>query len=172
MCLLGRLSDFWEQNSDGFSLSTPARQLIEASLRDSTERQYGSKWRKWLHYCSLQRISPTSPTVINVIEFLTELFETGHSHSSINGYRSAISSTVAIVDGFKLGQHPLVTRLMKGVFNKRPPQQKLFSSWSVKKVLLTLQKWSPSESLSLKLLTLKTIALLALSTGKRCSAVQ
>ena len=38
------------------------------------------------------------------------------------------SSALIPIDGFQVGQHPLVVRLMKGVFNSRPPRTKIFSN--------------------------------------------
>ena len=67
-----------------------------------------------------------------------------------------MSSTLLPIEGVKVGEHPLICRLLKGVFNQRPPITKLVPSWSVKKVLEVLQDWSPLRSLDLKTLTLKT----------------
>ena len=38
-------------------------------------------------------------------------------------------------------------------------------------MLRTLEGWSPSNSLDLKVLTIKTAALLAVATGRRCSSL-
>ena len=35
------------------------------------------------------------------------------------------------VDGTRVGQHPLVTRFLKGVFNSRPPAPKYVATWDV-----------------------------------------
>ena len=37
---------------------------------------------------------------------------------SLNAYMSAISSMPEKVDGYEVGQHPLVARLLKGVFHQ------------------------------------------------------
>lgn len=86
-------------------------------------------------------------------------------------HRSALSSTLKPIEGYQVGQHPLVKRLMRGVFNTRPPVKKLCESWSVLKVLQLLKTWSPATTLDLKCLTLKTLMLLALATAKRCSSL-
>ena len=70
-----------------------------------------------------------------------------------------------------MGSHPMVIRLMKGVFNKRTPVQALVPTWSVGKVLVMLKKWHPAEGLDLKTLTLKVAMLLALATARRCSSL-
>ena len=62
-----------------------------------------------------------------------------------------------------MGQHPLVTRLLKGAFNDRPPLPKYTSTWDVQVVLDYLQSPGENENLSLKQLTWKTVMLLALT---------
>ena len=85
----------------------------------------------------------------------------------IKQHRAALSSTFKSLYGYCVGQHPLVCRLLKGIFNLRPPRPKLCPSWSVKGVLDTLKDWCPSSSLSLKCLTFKTCMLVALASAKR-----
>ena len=43
-----------------------------------------------------------------VANFLASLFEEGYQYSSINAYRSAISSVHDRVDGVNVGQHPTI----------------------------------------------------------------
>jgi hypothetical protein len=45
------------------------------------------------------------------------------------------------VDGVVIGEHPLVTRLMKGVFMKRPSRRKVPVVWNPSKVLDVFQHW-------------------------------
>ena len=49
--------------------------------------------------------------------------------------------------GIQIGQHPDVVRLMKGVFNTRPPIKRLVPEWDLRKVLEMLTK-SPFESMN------------------------
>ena len=58
----------------------------------------------------------------DALDFLAEKFQAGLKYHSLNCYRSALSSALIPIDGFHMGQHPLVVRLMKGVFNSRPPE--------------------------------------------------
>lgn len=51
--------------------------------------------------------------------------------------------------GYDVGQHPLVTRLFKGVFNDRPPLPKYSNTWDVRIVLYYLQSRGDNEGLSL-----------------------
>ena len=168
---LGRVHDFWESRVEVYGLSNEAQELVGASWRNSTEQHYGSAWRKWCRYCSEFGFSPTSPTLNNILDYLAHLFKLGYKYRSINVHRSALSSTLKPIQSYQVGQHPLVKRLMKGVFNSRPPVKKLCESWSVMKVLQLLKTWSPAKTLDLKCLTLKTLMLLALATAKRCSSL-
>jgi len=59
----------------------------------------------------------------------------------VNAYRSAISALHSKVDGHAIGQHPLVTRMLKGVYNERPPLPRYSSFWYVGEVLRYVQIW-------------------------------
>ena len=153
-------------------LSQGAIKLVEASWRQSTEAQYSSCWRKWTVWATMHGISSSSPALSDVLNFLAELYDQGLQYRTINTMRSTLSSTLPKYNGYLVGQHPLITRLMKGIFNSRPVVPKLFPAWSVRTVLSTLAEWSPANSLSLKLLSLKTIMLVALATAKRASSLK
>ena len=58
---------------------------------------------------------------------------------------------------------------MKGIFELRPPQPRLFTTWSVMTVLKYLKSLSRPEDLNLKQLTLKVVMLSALVSAARCS---
>ena len=73
------------------------------------------------------------------------------------------------VDGVQVGQHPLVTRFLKGVFNSRPPALRYSSTWDVNIVLSYLRSLPDNTSLPLTLLTYKLAMLMALSNADRCS---
>ena len=96
------------------------------------------------HFCLFERYS-----------YLTAQFHAGHGYRSLNVYRSAISSIHPKLDGYGVGSHPLVCRLLKGVFNKRPPLPKYHSTWSVESVIAYVSSMGPNNSLCLKQLTHK-----------------
>ena len=97
-----------------------------------------------------------------VINFLAHLFEQGYEYHSINSYRSAISSVHEKIDGYKIGQHPLVARTLKGIFHERPPQPRYSETWDVTRVTSYIESLG-DDSLSLADLTHKTVMLLALT---------
>ena len=71
-----------------------------------------------------------------------------------------ISGPVTEVVNF---QHPLVSRLLKGAFRSRPHLLRYTGTWDVSKVLFLLAQQDISDSCSLKVLSLRTTMLLALT---------
>ena len=102
-------------------LSEEATSLLLKSWRTKTNRSYNSLFRKWHSWCHSWGSDPFSGPVKEVVNFLANLHDEGYTYHSLNSYQSAISSVHERVDGCPVGQHPLVIRLMKGVFNDRPP---------------------------------------------------
>lgn len=96
----------------------------------------------------------------------------GKAYSTVNTYRSAVSSVLEVVAGRKLGSHILVTRFMKGVFMAKPPQPKYRDTWDVRVVTEYLKHLSPYSGLKLKELTLKVATLTALASAQRCQSLQ
>ena len=63
----------------------------------------------------------------------------------------------------KPGDLPVVSRFMKGIFRLKPPTPRLSSPWDVKRLLEFLATLDPLAGLTLKMLSLKLSALLALT---------
>ena len=65
---------------------------------------------------------PASGSTSDVANFVMELYEEGYQASFLNAFRYAISSThdQILVDGVKIGKHPLLCRVLKGAFHARP----------------------------------------------------
>lgn len=72
------------------------------------------------------------------------------------GTRSALSSFI-FIDRQPVGVHPLVRKLLTGVFNKRPALPKHKEIWCIEPVLKTLQMLSPVKKFSFCALTLKLL---------------
>lgn len=85
-----------------------------------------------------------------------------------------LSSVLQPVSNLPVGQHPYIIRLLKGVFNSRPPQVKLLPEWDLKVVLTMLQRtpFEPLKEASLKLTTFKAVFLIAICSFRRCSDLQ
>jgi hypothetical protein len=75
--------------------------------------------------------------------------------------------TMAPIDGAKVEDHPLIKRLMSGIFNERPSRRANPALWDPLKVLSVFQHWP--VSLPLSSLMRKGAFLMALTTAKRPS---
>jgi hypothetical protein len=107
-------------------------------------------------------------------EFLTYLYDQGLKYKTITGYRSMLSSILPPVEKFQIGQHPFIIRLLRGIFNERPPIRKLVPEWDLPLVLECLKKppFEPMKDASLKFITWKVCFLIAISCFRRCSDLQ
>ena len=152
-------------------LSEKSIDIIMASWRQSTMKQYSTYINRWISFCDERKIDTFQTPIEFVIEFLTELYESGLSYESLNSARSSLSNLCNKQDGYTVGSHPLVTRFMTGVFNLRPSQPKYLQTWDVNVVLHYLKTLSPVEDLSLKLLTYKLVMLVALTQASRTQSI-
>ena len=158
----GRLAIIRQQGRSG-GLSEGASRLLESSWRDKTKSTYESLFKRWDSWCMERNRDPIRGPIADVLNFLAELFEQGYQYRSLNSYRSAISSVHEKVDGVEVGKHPLMSRMLKGAFNERPPRPRYESIWEVDLVLAMFKRDGPSGDLSLQDLTVKTAMLLALT---------
>lgn len=156
----------------GFSDDT--RELMVASWRSGTRKDYAIKFKKFSGWCGRREIDPHAATLTNCADFLTSLFQSGLKYRTISGYRSMLSVMLPPINGISVGQHPDIIRLLKGVFNSRPPVKHLVPEWDLHLVLNILSKapFEPMHKISLKFLTWKTVFLTAISTFRRCSDIQ
>ncbi len=97
----------------------------------------------------------------------TFLFEEGYQYRSLNSYRSVMSSVHTKVDGYSVGEHPLVARVLKGAFNQCSPQSRYEATWDVAQVTQYLESLGDSSELSLQELTWKLVMLLCLMRPSR-----
>ena len=162
---VGRLESLWQRI--GNDISKESFELMSAAWRKGTEKSYSSAWKRWSSWCSQRGCNPISPSIGQILQFLTEEFQNGKEYSTINSYRSALSATLPAMDGCAVGQHPLVCRLLQGVFNKRPPAPRYQNVWNVSTVIVHILRL-PTD-LSLKDLTKKLAMLLALTNASRSS---
>ena len=149
----------------GFSES--ACNLLMASSRPGTQQQYQVYIQKWSNLCAQRKINHNQLTVEEALEFFTRLYTQGLSYSAINTAQGALSSYIILQDGTSLGQHRLVSCLLKGMFQTKPPLPRYSESWDVSVVLHYLQGLSPVGTLNLKELTIKLVTLIFLVSGQR-----
>ena len=154
-------------NSAG--LSDKVIDIIRRSWRSSTESAYSSAWRQWERWCIERGCDPVSAPVGDILEFLLGQYEAGKRYRTINSLRSAISMTHNEIDGVRIGQHALVCRFLKGVYNCRPPRPKYSSTWEVDIVLDYTRTLQDNDRLPFQQLTHKLATLMALANADRCS---
>ena len=157
------------RSATGLNLPSATFALLENSWRPSTRRQYQAVWKEWSKFCQNESMDPTSICVESMLGYLQYLFDKGFAWRSIGVHRSALSSILEAHKPVPVGQHPLVCRFVRGVFNKRPPSVRVVPTWDIGQVLMDLSKDHPPEDLSLFRLTAKVLFLLAAFTAKRVS---
>ncbi|XP_067046483.1 uncharacterized protein [Acropora muricata] len=149
-------------------ISPRVASYVLKSWRPGTEKQYSAAWKCFCCWCDRKQRNPLQVDVGTVCDFLTEQFEDSKkSYSTINSYRCALSSMLLPVDGYSVGEHPIIARLLKGMFHIRPPEPRYSFTWDVNVLLTFLESWFPLSVLELKQLTLKTAALVALVSAQR-----
>lgn len=91
----------------------------------------------------------------------------------MNTARSALSALISLPGNISIGNHPLVSRFIKGVFQIRPTLPRYSSVWDVNVVLKYLKTVAPASSLSLKELSYKvTMLLLLLLSSQRLQTMK
>ncbi|XP_071789789.1 uncharacterized protein [Asterias amurensis] len=153
--------------------SQEVSQVMLDSCRPSTHKQYQSAWTTWCSWCDRRGLcDPVSAPITEIVEFLVTCEkDKGLSYRSLGVYKSAISMYHQPLEGKPVGQSADVCKLMKGFYNRNPPRPKYALTWEVDQVLQYIKTLPPNDSLSLKLLSLKTVLLLGLVTLGRVSSL-
>ena len=152
-------------------LSGQAIDLILASWRSSTQKQYLTYIHKWVKFCNSANLDIFTTEVTHILEFLTGLFNDGLGYSTINTARSALSTFLGITVAEFIGTNALVMRFMKGVSRNRPSNPRYNCIWDVDIVLNMFRKQPLAEYLSLYDLTLRTVTWLALVSAQRGQSI-
>ena len=97
------------------------------------------------------------------------MYKKGESYSAINTARSALS-VILSQNGLSIGNFTSVKRLMKGIFELRPPMPRYTYIWDVNIVFEYLMNFS-SVNIPLSHLTYKLVTLMALATAQRAQTL-
>ena len=147
-------------------ISPRAASYMLKSWCPGTEKQYSAAWK--CCWCDRKQRNALQADLGTVCDFLTEQFQDSKkSYSTINSYRSALSFMLLPVDGYSVGEHPVIARLLKGIFHVRSHEPRCNFTWDVNVLLTFLESWFPLLVLELKQLTLTTAALVALVSAQR-----
>ena len=154
--------------------SERASLLIAKSRRQSTNVVYEAKWRVYSNWCVRRKVNPLDPSPRRLADFLVYLFDTKNlSVSTIRGYRSTISHTLAFRQKSNVCHDPSISALMRALELERPVHRSLAPKWDLSCVLWSLTKspYEPLDQASLQHLTWKTVFLLTLASAKRRSEI-
>jgi hypothetical protein len=151
--------------------SADAATCIAKPQKSSTIAVYESKWRKFTVWCGAREIDPLHPTIPQVASFLLALHAENLKPSTIDGYRSAIATTIRATGGPDLGHDPQLTSLIKSLYLQNPVTRPQPPAWNLAFVLRVLMSapFEPMDIVPLKFVTLKTAFLLAFATASRRS---
>jgi hypothetical protein len=151
-------------------LSKETLDLIKESWRGKTFEKYASNWLYWTKWCSEKKITPLSATSTQMATFLTHLHcDKKLKYSTINVYRSAISTILGITRNNFIGQHEVISRVMKGIENRSPKRAKYEKFWDPGILLKHILEWGDNNGLSNEKLTKKVIVLMRLALFLRSS---
>ena len=116
-------------------LTENAIDIIMRSWRPGTKKQYEVYIKKWQTYCQEHSIDMGTTTATDVLNFLAKLAESGLGYSAVNTARGALTALLTLSKRNTIGNHPLIVRFMKGLFETNPPKPRYTSTWDVGKVL-------------------------------------
>jgi integrase len=119
----------------------------------------------------VKKNSISQPVVSDVANFLAELYKSGASYNTINVARCAVAAYLNTDGSDSVGKHPIICRLVKGVFENRPALPRYSDIWDVDIVLQKLSEWAEADTLRFDKLTYRTIMLLALLSAQRCQTI-
>ena len=151
----------------GFTAEVADR--IAAPQRLSTRAIYTSKWSVCQRWCMEQQVDFGSLSIGDICNFFWYLFhDLNRCPSTIEGYRTAIADTLGDSD-LHISSNTDIARLITSFHRDKPKKSRPLPKWDLSMVLhkLTQPPFEPQEEYTLKLITWKTVFLLALASGKR-----
>ncbi len=154
-------------------LPAEVQETIASARAPATRKLYSSKWGVFESWCLTRAIDPVKCPVGPVLEFLQERLTAGAAATTLRVYVAAIAAQREL-DEIPLGRHRLVSAFMRGARRLRPVRPTAVPSWDLSVVLegLVTAPFEPLESASDRILTLKVVLLLALTSLKRVGDLQ
>ena len=130
--------------------------------------------RPYFDWCNERQIDPYHASIADIADFLETRHAMGLLATTVKGYKSAILAIHrGLPNGMRLRNDPdrSLYFLIEGMNNVRPSQRKIMPEWDLSTVLKSLNQcpYEPLQSASAKDLTVKTVFLIAIASGKRCS---
>ena len=154
----------------GFSEESADR--ISHKYRDSTQKLYNAQWEIYTTWCRERGVNPRQPTSPMICDFFNFLVDSQHlTVSTLKGYRTVLNKTFRFVSDYNIIDDQNVTDLLDYFTKVQPVARFQPPKWDLSVVLLALIKrpFEPIWEIPLKLLTYKTVFLVALATATRTS---
>ncbi len=154
-------------------LPAGVQETIASARAPATRKLYSSEWGVFESWCLTRAIDPVNCPVGPVLEFLQERLTAGAAATTLRVYVAAIAAQREL-DEIPLGRHRLVSAFMRGARRLRPVRPTAVPSWDLSIVLegLVTAPFEPLESASDRILTLKVVLLLALTSLIRVGDLQ
>ena len=140
-------------------------------IRYKKKKQYKIYFKQWTPFCKTPAIDISYASIKDGTEFLLSLYKKGLGYLAINTARSKLSNILPVKEGIECGKHPIVTRMLKGIFRTRPSLPQYICIYNAEIVIEFLKSLPCWEEKSLKWLTLKLVTLLALLSTHRCQTL-
>ena len=96
------------------------------------------------------------------------MYEKGLGYSTINTARSMLSSILLVKEGIEFGKHPIVTRMLKGIFRIRASLPQYICIYDAEIVIEFLKSLLCWEETTLKWFISTLVTLLALLSSHIC----
>ena len=165
------VSGLLQEGQGGFSVEVADR--IKAPQRQSSRRVYDSRWAIFQKWAQENQVDVTKPTIPQIADFLNHLFtDRNLKPRTIAGYRTSVADGLGSA-GQMVSQSLDLNRLIASFHRDRPSANRSIPNWDLSLVLLALTRapFEPLGKADLKILTFKTVFLLALASGKRRSEI-
>ena len=139
----------------------------------TTMKQYQSKWALFKGWCDreLPPVEATEPSVPVLARFLNHFFlEKGWKVATVQNYKTAVAFHWRKLKGFKLDpEDESLHDLLSGFKRIRGKEKKRPVPWDIALVLEFLKsaRFADWQKVTLEDLTIKTVFLIALASGKR-----
>lgn len=110
-------------------VSERAADIAVLARRQSTSKTYNARLAKCSEWTDANSFDPMEASLDEVCSFFIHLFDSGRQVSTIRNYRSAIAAIhKGFQDGSTLSSNQVISKLLKGMLNKRTSFEKARSS--------------------------------------------